>query len=129
MSFRSAAESLIFSFLSVVVHAVAENVVVLKELVAELRAQLRGGFDELAVAFPGLGVEQFLLLFLGQTLLRAPLLFFVFLFVVAAPVGQAFFQRGGDLGEFVKEVVAELFVELGAQFFVAGSEAERSRWL
>ena len=46
------------------------------------------------------------------------------LFVIAAPVGEAYLQRGGDLGEVAEEVVAELLVERGAQVFVAGGEAQ-----
>ena len=107
------------------VHAVAEDVVVLEERVAQRRAQLRGDFDQAAVALPGLGVEQLLLLLLGQALLRAAALFVVAFVLVAAPLGQALLQRGGDLGEVGEEVVAELLVERRANVFVARGEAQR----
>ena len=80
------------------VHAVAEEVVVLEERVAQRCAKRRGDFDQAAVALPGLGVEQLLALLLGQALLAAALLV-VALVLVVAPVGQARFQRGEDLGE------------------------------
>ncbi len=107
------------------VDAVAEDVVVLEERVAQRLAQLRGDFDKAAVALPGLGVEQLLFLLLGQALLGAASLFVVAFVLVAAPVGQALLQRGGDLGEIGEELVAELLVERGAQVFVAGGEAQR----
>ena len=107
------------------VHAVAEDVVVLEQVVAECLAQLRGGFDEAAVALPGLGIEQLLFLLLGQALLGAAALLVVAFVLVAAPVGQALLQRGGDLGEVREELVAELVVERGAQVLVAGGEAQR----
>ena len=45
--------------------------------------------------------------------------------LVVAPFGEPFLQRGGDAGEVLEELVAELVVERGADVFVAGGEAER----
>ena len=70
-----------------------------KSLSPSACAQRRGRFDKAAVALPGLGIEQLLFLLLGQALLRAAALFVVAFVLVAAPVGKALLQRGGDLGE------------------------------
>jgi|GEM_PF-3459787 len=52
--------------------------------------------------------------------------FFIIAFVlVAAQVGQALLQLGGELGEIDEQLVAEFFVKLGAQIFITGSETQR----
>lgn len=107
------------------IHAVAEDVVVLEERVAQRLAQHRGDFDKAAVAFPSPGVEQFLSLLFGQSFPRAAALVVIGFVLVAAPVSQTLLQRRRDLGELVEEFVTELLVEGGAQVFVAGGEAQR----
>jgi hypothetical protein len=107
------------------VDAVAEEVVVFEEAVAQRFAQDRGHLDQAAVALPGRGVEQLLALLLGQALLRRAALVIVGLFVVATPVGQALLQRGRDGAEVVEEVVAEFVIQHGAQVFVTRGEAQR----
>jgi len=77
------------------------------------------------VALPGLGVEELLFLLLGQTFLfRAAVLVVAFLLVIIAPGFEAGFELIGDLLEAGEEVIAELFVERGADFLVAGGVAQ-----
>ena len=107
------------------VHAVAEDVVVLEELVAEcLRAaswRLRRAGRRAPRSWRRAASSSSS----REALLRAAALFLVVLVLVAAPFGQALLQRGGDLGEVGEELVAELFVERGADVLVAGGEAQR----
>jgi hypothetical protein len=81
------------------VHAVAEEVVVLEQRIAQRRAQLGGDLDQAAVALPGLGVEQLLALLLGQALLGAAALFVVALVVVAPQSARRFSSAAETLAK------------------------------
>jgi hypothetical protein len=72
-----------------IAHLAAERVVVGEDAVAERLLQLRGGVDQAPVTLPGLGVEELLLLLLGQPLLRGLFVALVFVVsVVRAPFGE-----------------------------------------
>ena len=70
ISFRSAAASLMSGFLSAASTRSRKTLWSSKSASPSAFAQRRGDLDEAAVALPGLGVEQLLLLLLGQALLR-----------------------------------------------------------
>jgi hypothetical protein len=104
----------------------AELVVVGEDAVAERLLQLGGRVDQAPVTLPGLGVEELLLLLLGQPLLRGLFLALVFIApIVRAPLGEPLLERGFHLGEVVEERVAQLVVERAADVLVARGEAQR----
>lgn len=105
------------------IDTVVKDVVVFEEAVTQRSAQGGGHLEQTAVAHPGRGVEQLLALLLGQALLRRAAFVTVGVLVVAAPLDEALLEGLGDGSEVGKSCFAELFLQRGAQVFIARRKA------
>jgi hypothetical protein len=76
------------------------------EFATERVAELGGEFDELGVALPGIGIEQFLLLFFGEPRLAAVVFALAFLLISLTPVFEEVSEKFTHGREVVEEGVA-----------------------
>ncbi len=94
---------------------------IFKEVATEFLAQRMRSLDEPAVALPCLCIQQLLFLSLRQTFG----FFALFLFIGFPVVIQPCFDLAAHTSEILKQRVAKLVVQFGADFLITRSEAKR----